>query len=236
MKDSLRKKNLLFQSIFMTDPRMVVDGAPLQRLKPFGPAKVIKKTTRLYKSKRFHLQLLLPFSIAVVSFVFGIQYLHDCPIQPRIPIYLLLQGAVGLLITVIHLLAIVYILYIIKFKYQFISTIAIFTAFLGLFLFAWFLAGNIWTFSVFKRVQFIDQTNTNSYCNGNLYHAAFWLLIVQYIMTVFFCCSFTWIPQSTQSPTNGIIKVRKQIPKVQRILTNKCQPPPTTHNIEVIRL
>ncbi len=221
----------------MTDPTMVVDGAPPQRSKPFGPAKVIKKTTGLYKSKRFHLQLLLPFSIAIVSFIFGIRYLHDCPIQPRIPIYLLVQGTIGLLIFVIHLLAIVYILCLTKFKYYFIATIATVTAFLGLFLFAWFIAGNIWTFSVVKRVQFINQTKSYSYCNGHLYHAAFWLLIVQYIMGVFFCCSFTWIPQSAQSPTNGIIKVRKQIPKLRRMLTNESlSPPSTAHNIVVIRL
>jgi hypothetical protein len=179
----------------------------------------------------------LPFSIAIVSFIFGIRYLHDCPIQPRIPIHLLVQGTIDLLIFVIHLLAIVYILCLTKFKYHFIATIATVTAFLGLFPFAWFIAGNIWTFSVVKRVQFIDQTKSYSYCNGHLYHAAFWLLIVQYIMVVFFCCSFTWIPQSTQSPTNGIIKVRKQIPKLRRMLTNESlSPPSTTHNIVVIRL
>jgi hypothetical protein len=175
----------------MPDPSMVIDDAPTLRSMPFGPAKVIKKTTGLYKSKRFHFQLLLPFSISIVSLIFGIPHLHNCPIQPHIPVYLIVQGAVGLLIFLIHLLAIVYILRITKLKYLFIGTIAILTAFIGLFLFAWFIAGNVWIFSVVNRVQFTDQTKTNSYCNFTLYHAAFWLLIAQYVMTVFFCCSFT---------------------------------------------
>jgi hypothetical protein len=215
---------------------MADNNAPPPRSKPFGPAKVIKKTTGLYKSKRFHFQLILLFSIAIVSFIFGILYLHNCPIQPLIPVYLIVQGAVGLLILVIHLVAIVYILYITRFKYHFIGTVAILTAFLGLFLFAWFIAGNVWIFRVVNRVQFTDQTKTNSYCNGTLYHAAFWLLIVEYIMSVFFCCSITWIPQSTASPTNGIIKVRKQIPKIKRMLKIKSWQPQTTHDIIEIRL
>jgi hypothetical protein len=210
---------------------MADNNSPPLRSKPFGRAKVIKKTTGLYKSKRFHFQLLLPFSIAIVSLIFGILHLHHCPIQPLIPVYLIVEGVVGLLIFVIHVLAVVYILFITKFKYFFIATVALLTAFLGLFLFAWFLAGNVWIFRVVKRVQFTDRTKVNSYCHGTLYHAAFWLLITQYVMTVFFCCSFTWIPQSTQSPTNGIIKVRKQIPKVRRILTTKSLQLPVTHDI-----
>lgn len=218
----------------MTDPSMVTNVTSPIRSKPFGPAKVIKKTTGLYKSKRFHFQLCLPFSIAIVSLIFGIIYSSDCPIQRYIPVYLIVQGSVGLLIFIIHLLAIVYILCITKFKYFFICTIAILTALLGLFLFAWFIAGNIWIFSMFNRVQFDDPANTNSYCNGVLYHAAFWLVIVQYIMTVFFCCSFTWIPQSAQSPTNGIIKVRKQIPKIKRMLkTNNLQSPTTPYVVNI---
>jgi hypothetical protein len=220
----------------MADSSMITNVNPPIRSKPFGPAKVIKKTTGLYKSKRFHIQLLLPFSIAIVSLIIGIIYSSNCPIQRYIPVYLIVQGAVGLLIFDIHLLAMVYILCVTKFKYFFICTIAILTAFLGLFLFALFIAGNIWIFSVFNRVQFDDSTNTNSYCNGVLYHAAFWLVIVQYIMAAFFCCSFTWIPQSTQSPTNGIIKVRKQIPKIKRMLKTKTLQPPTTPYMVDIRL
>lgn len=205
----------------MADPSQVIDGAPPHRSKPFSHAKVIKKTTGLFKSKRFHIQLAPPLLIAIVSFVIGILYLHNCPIEPYIPIYLIVQGAVGLLILVIHVLAFVHILYITKFKYQCIGTVAIFMAFIMIFLFAWFIAGNFWIFSVVNRVQLTDQTKTNSYCNKNLYQAAFWLLIAQYVMSVYFCCSFTWIRQSSKSPTNGVIKVRKQIPKIKRMLTIK---------------
>ncbi|UJR32565.1 hypothetical protein I4U23_020026 [Adineta vaga] len=200
------------------DQEMVPNDIRSHFSKGFGPAKVIKKTTGLYASKRFHCQLLLPLSIVIVSFVVGILYVHDCPSQSYIPIYLIVQGAVGLFIFVIHLVAIVYIIYIDKYKYQFITLIAFLSAFLILFLFVWFIVGNISVFSIVKRVQFNDQTNIGSYCNGVLYQTAFWLIICTYIMSIYFCCSFACIPQSRKSPTNGIIKIKKQIPKIKRML------------------
>jgi hypothetical protein len=217
----------------MADQNVPANSASPVRSAPFGPAKVIKKTTGLYKSKRFHFQLILPFSVAILSLIFGIPHLQNCPIQPRIPVFLVVQGAIGLLIIVIHIVTIVYIMCITKFKYLFICIIFALIIFLFLFLFAWFIAGNVWVFSVTKRVQFSDRTNTNSYCNGTLYQAAFWLLIAQYIMSVYFFCSLTWIPQSTQSPTNGVIKVRKQIPKIKRMLKFKRLDPPATHDVTI---
>ncbi|CAF1230507.1 unnamed protein product [Adineta ricciae] len=219
-----------------TNSRLVIDDMRSHLSKGFGSAKVIKKTTGLYKSKRFHCQLLLPLSIAIASFVVGILYINNCPIQPYIPIYLLVQGAVGLYILIIHLTAIVYILYINRYKYQFIGTIAFLTAFLFLFQFAWFIAGNIWVFGAVQRVQFTNPANTTSYCNGTVYRSAFWLIIAAYAMSVFFCCSFTWIPQSSASPTNGIIKVRKQIPKVKRMLKSNNDRPESIHDVIEVRL
>lgn len=218
-------------STFMTDNNVL----PL-RSKPFGPAKVIKKTTGLYKSKRFHFQLFFFFSFSIVSLIFGIIHVHNCPIQSRIPVYLIVQGAVGLLIFIIHLFAFVYILWITKYKYFFIGFVAFLTAFLGLFLFIWFIVGNVWVFKVVNRVQFTDPMMTTSYCSRTLYHAAFWLIIVQYIMAVFYFCSFIFIRQSAYSPTNGIIKIRKQIPKVKRMITTKSFQPSVTPDIINIRL
>ncbi|CAF1334927.1 unnamed protein product [Adineta steineri] len=220
----------------MADPNVMIDGAQPHRPKkpPFGPEKVIKKTTGLYKSKRFHIQLLLLLSVAIVSLVFGIRYVHNCPIQPKIPIFLIVQGTVLLLILIIHVVAFVYILYITIFKYYAIGIIAIFTAFLCLFLFIWFILGNVWTFSAFNHVQFTNETITISYCHGTLYQASFWLIISQYLVGIYFCLSFIWIPQSAHSPTNGIIKVRKQIPKIKRMLKlNSDQPSSTVNTISM---
>jgi hypothetical protein len=220
----------------MTEHNVTIEATPHARSPPFGPVKVIKKTTGLYKSKRFHCQLLLPFSIAILSLIFGIHYFHNCPIQPRISLFLVVQGAVGIQLIVIHILTIVYILRITKFKYLFICIVAVLVFSISLFLFAWFIAGNVWIFSVTKQVQFTDQTKLNSYCNSTFFHFSFWLIIVQYIMGLYFCCVFIWIPQSTASPTTGIIKVRKQIPKIKKILKGKKFEPTTIHDTVETRL
>lgn len=199
--------------------------------KAFAPAKVIKKTTGLFRSKRFHAQLLLPFSVTLVSLVIGALYSRDCPIEPSVPVFLIVQGTVGLIIFVLHLVATIYILYITAFKYQFIVTVAFLAAALILFLFGWFLAGNVWVFSIVERVQSTDQTKADSFCNDTVYRAAFALIIAVYVMSIYFCCSFIWIPQSTQSPTNGIIKVRKQIPKLKAMFKSDTNQPEVVEDI-----
>ena len=220
----------------MIDHTVTTENIPPTRSAPFGPVKVIRKTTGLYRSKRFHCQLLLPFSIVILSLIFGILYFHNCPIQPRIPLFLVVQGAVGVLLIAIHIFATISTLCVTKFKYFFICIVAALALIIILFLFAWFIAGNVWVFSATKQVQFVDQTKSNSYCNRTLFHFSFWLIIVQYIMSLYFCCVFAWIPQSTESPTTGIIKVRKQIPKIKKKLKGKRVQSPTIHDTIEVRL
>lgn len=189
--------------------------------RPFGEHKVIKKTTGLYRSKRFHGQLVLIFSIAIVSLIFGILYYDQCSIESRIPLFLVVQGVAGISLLAVHLFATIWILFIIIFKYQVIALVAGSAMVILMFWFVWFIVGNVWVFSVATRVQFTDPTTTNSYCHRSVYRAAFWILIAQYFVSLYFCCSLTWMPQSTESPTNGIIKVRKQIPKIRQMLKNR---------------
>ena len=191
------------------------------RARAFGSHKVIKKTTGLYRSKRFHGQLVLIFSIAIVSLVFGILYFHQCPIQSHIPLFLVIQGAAGISLLVVHVFGTVWILCITKFKYQVIVLVAGMAMTILLFSCGWFIAGNVWVFSVTSEVQFHDLTNPDSYCHPTVYRAAFAILIAQYLLSMYFCCSLTWMPQSTESPTNGVIKVRKQIPKIRRMLEHR---------------
>ncbi len=48
---------------------------------------------------------------------------------------------------------------------------------LGLFVLAWFIVGNVWTFSI-----------SESQCNKHLYRTSFWYIIVVYIALGLGCC------------------------------------------------
>ena len=59
------------------------------------------------------------------------------------------------------------------------------------FLFAWFIAGNVWIYSIYKPP--FDHTNLN-YCNQTLYLFAFWITTSGYIFIGLLCvcyCCFT---------------------------------------------
>lgn len=45
----------------------------------------------------------MTFTIKFLSWILGVKYLNDCPIQPNLPVYLLVAGAMGL-VRVLNLL------------------------------------------------------------------------------------------------------------------------------------
>lgn len=56
-----------------------------------------------------------------------------------------------------------------------------------LFLFAWFICGNVWVYSV-KDIVTNDSPTAASYCNYTCYYFAFWSITVSWILIGLFCC------------------------------------------------
>ncbi|XP_044126012.1 transmembrane protein 272-like [Bufo gargarizans] len=105
------------------------------------------------------------FGLGIAMIVMGAIYKDECPIQPSIPIFLLVAG-------VTHLVFI-----ILLFLRRVLETCSIvLEALIGMFSFAWFITGSVWVFSLYSKN--IDS----SQCDQNLYFFAFGFLIFQYVV------------------------------------------------------
>ncbi|XP_071316101.1 transmembrane protein 272 [Trachinotus anak] len=121
----------------------------------------------------------------------GSVYLHDCPRQHYIPIYLIVVGVFGLLLAVLSCLPCAQ-----EPKddnsnplSQVCMTWNSLTTF---FLFCWFIAGNVWIYSIYKPNYNKNTTNVDPYCNKTVYLFAFWTTTLVYILLGAFlfigCC------------------------------------------------
>lgn len=140
-------------------------------------------TYRLFESPiQMMTPCLIPFS--------GAKYKDDCPVEPFIPIYLIVGGSFGMLKTIIVLCQ--------RARTheddtdidedQSMSTKFI-DGVLNLFLFTWFIAGNIWVYSKYKPNPYPPPSDPLNYCNPTLYLFAFWVITASYILmgSICFC-------------------------------------------------
>ncbi len=117
-------------------------------------------------------------------FVFfpGSQNLHQCQVERKIPIYLIVFGISGILCCLIA----------VKHKVQDEENSTYVTCIEGIiccFMFAWFITGNVW---VYRNYLPSFQPKDSNYCDKTLYLFAFWLNTSVYIVlgipTCCFCC------------------------------------------------
>ncbi|XP_076130579.1 transmembrane protein 272-like [Alosa pseudoharengus] len=115
-------------------------------------------------------------AIPIASIVVGAQYLHSCPIQRYIPIYLVVMGAFGLALPLLTC----------KpgsndpeANNQVIRCNA-WNSIVSLFLFCWFIAGNMWIYSIYQPNY---DPAAGAYCDKTLYLFAFWITTLVYIAT-----------------------------------------------------
>ncbi|KAM4722330.1 transmembrane protein 272-like [Rhinophrynus dorsalis] len=94
--------------------------------------------------------------------VIGSIHVDNCPREPKIPIYLIVAGAV----------------HVVAFSLMPLKKVAEKAAYfieglLGLFSFCWFIAGSVWVFSIYPE-------NPRA-CNDMVYKFAFGILIFEYV-------------------------------------------------------
>lgn len=108
--------------------------------------------------------VVLAFMVAEIGV--GAAYLHDCPAQRLIPIYLVVAGVFG---TVKGLGLIMH------------SAIHPIDWALNVFLFAWFICGNVWVYGL--KGEWVSSPSTaGNFCDPTLYHFAFWMVTLTYIL------------------------------------------------------
>ncbi|XP_074479861.1 transmembrane protein 272-like isoform X2 [Sebastes fasciatus] len=116
--------------------------------------------------------------------IIGAMYQHDCPRQPYIPIYLLVMGIVSLVLNVLSILPCCA---------NFGNQSKAWGCLVSLFFFCWFIAGNVWIYSIYEPNYNNTISSMDTYCNKTLYLFAFWTTNLFYILLGFVlfssCCS-----------------------------------------------
>ncbi|XP_040264869.1 transmembrane protein 272-like [Bufo bufo] len=117
------------------------------------------------------INLVIWAALGIAMIVIGSIHIHDCAIEPNIPIYLVVAGAVSLLLVVLWplMLCAPRVAYTID-------------GVLGLFTLAWFIAGSVWVFRIY-------QTDPRD-CNDTLYKFAFGILIFKYAYAALFVAGY----------------------------------------------
>ncbi|XP_051800088.1 transmembrane protein 272-like [Acanthochromis polyacanthus] len=134
---------------------------------------------------------LLFCAMPIAQIAIGAVHLEDCPRQPYIPIYLIVVGVFGLVLSLLSCLPCA--------KKPEDGTTnplnRICTAWNSLtscFLFCWFITGNVWIYSIYQPNYNRNTTHVEPYCDKTLYLFAFWTTTLVYILLCLFlfggCC------------------------------------------------
>ncbi|XP_076738350.1 transmembrane protein 272-like [Maylandia zebra] len=130
----------------------------------------------------------------IAQIAIGAIYLHECPRQHYIPIYLIVLGLSSLLFVLLSCfpcakepeegtsnpLSTIYKAW---------NSLAMF------FVFSWSIAGDVWIYSIYQPNYDKNTTDVSSYCNKTLYLFAFWINTFANISVgfIFLCCPLVLI-------------------------------------------
>ncbi|XP_040039096.1 transmembrane protein 272 [Gasterosteus aculeatus] len=129
------------------------------------------------------------FSIAQIAI--GAVYLEDCPLQHYIPIYLIVLGIFGLALAVLSCLPCTQSCEDEASSTPLSLVCTAWNSLMSLFLFCWFIAGNVWIYSIYEPNYIKNSTSAEPYCDKTLYLFAFWTTNLSYIvMGLFLVCGF----------------------------------------------
>ncbi|KAM9833666.1 transmembrane protein 272-like [Syngnathus typhle] len=119
--------------------------------------------------------------IPIAMIAVGAEHLDDCPRQRYIPVYLIVMGVFFMLLVIS-----VYLpctrqpkdgppnpLYRLCLGWNVL---------LAVFLVTWFIAGNVWIYSIYKPNYHKNITMPEPYCDKRLYQFAFWTMTLVYIL------------------------------------------------------
>ena len=134
--------------------------------------------------------------LAAIQIVIGWHYKDSCPVNWRIPNYLLVAGAVGLgalLVSIVQLIiaqcwkgpapdSVVGAMIVAAACSA--CVFLVFILFMTLFLFGWFIPGCVWDFSAWNQVLYTNEEESN-YCDPVLYRFSYWLLFVSILTQLF---------------------------------------------------
>ncbi|KAK6466435.1 transmembrane protein 272-like [Huso huso] len=125
------------------------------------------------------LSKIIATALPIAQIAIGSLYRNDCPVQPYIPIYLIVSGVFVLVLDLVSCVpqgqggeegA--------TFCRNLINT---WNSLASLFLFIWFITGNVWIYSIYEP-SYSPGSQETKYCNKTLYLFAFWSTTLVYII------------------------------------------------------
>lgn len=127
----------------------------------------------------------------IAQIAIGAAYLHECPREHYIPIYLVVLGVFGLMLALLSCLPCA--------QEPTDGTTNPLNRFCvtwnsvtSTFLFCWFIAGNVWIYRIYEPNYVKNATTIDTYCNKTVYLFAFWTTTLVYILIGLFliggCC------------------------------------------------
>ncbi|XP_044196921.1 transmembrane protein 272-like [Thunnus albacares] len=127
----------------------------------------------------------------IAQIAIGAIHLNDCPRQHYIPIYLIVVGVFGLILSVLSCLPCAQ-----EPKDGTANPLSrlctIWNSLTSFFIFCWFIAGNVWIYSIYQPNYNKNTTSVDPYCDKTLYLFAFWTTTLVYILLGLFllcgCC------------------------------------------------
>lgn len=111
----------------------------------------------------------------------GIIKIHDCPIQPKIPLYMIVAGVIGIISKLLPLINR-------KLHWRIMDVLVSVTY---LFDFIWVILGSVWIYSIFKP-NF--NPHGGLYCDETTYLMAFalvtlhWIFLAVFLVIALCCC------------------------------------------------
>ncbi|XP_030649007.1 transmembrane protein 272 [Chanos chanos] len=147
---------------------------------------------------------LLGAALPVAEIVIGALYVNDCPVQKYIPVYLIVAGGFALALALLSCLPC-------SRESEDGSQSALsglctaWNSLISLFLFCWFITGNVWIYSVYQPSY---VPNNVHYCNKTLYLFAFWTTTLVYILMgvamAVGCCALFCLCVCSKIPLGGL--------------------------------
>ncbi|KAM9827538.1 transmembrane protein 272-like [Neosynchiropus ocellatus] len=120
----------------------------------------------------------------------GAVHLNDCPREHHIPIYLIVVGVFGLILALLACLPCAQPTDDNSNRVNLICKT--WNSLISFFLFCWFIAGNVWIYTIYKPNFNKNTTHIDPYCDKTLYQFAFWTTTLVYTLLAFFlfisCC------------------------------------------------
>ncbi|XP_036381388.1 transmembrane protein 272-like [Megalops cyprinoides] len=121
---------------------------------------------------------LIVVAIPITQIVLGVTYMNQCTQQTFIPIYLVVMGVCTIALTLLSCLPCAQETEDAD-QGPFSSLCTAWNSLMSLFIFCWFIAGNVWIYSIYPPNY---DNPFELYCNKTLYLFAFWTTTLVYIL------------------------------------------------------